>query len=239
MENSKTKINSRKLILRLSIILLFIFPLFFLREFYTHFSSHFSGAIYPHVITQQWHIVILNIVIFLSFLIPLYFRRKINWKEFGLVTAFIVSLFVEMYGIPLTVFFASKYLVGGNVEIPNAMFKFEFLGVDIYVTHAMFYGMVLMIIGMLLIIVGWLTLFKNLKENEIVTKGIYAYSRHPQYLGFILIVLGWLVGWPTILTLIFAPILIFMYVRVCKHEEKELGDSPDYEKYKKKVPFFV
>jgi protein-S-isoprenylcysteine O-methyltransferase Ste14 len=144
-----------------------------------------------------------------------------------------------MYGIPLTVFFASEYFVGSSAEIPNTIIEFQFLGVDIHITHAMLYGTILMIIGMLLIIVGWLTLYKNLKENEIVTKGIYSYSRHPQYLGFIFIIIGWLVGWPTILTVIFAPILIFMYVRVCKLEEKELGDNEEYAKYKRQVPFFV
>ena len=166
MGELKNRIKNKNLLIRILLVILLIFPLFFLAEFYEHFYSHFIGTIYPHVITQQWHIVILNIVIFLSFLIPLYFRRKINWKELGLVTAFIVSLFVEMYGIPLTVFFASEYFVGGNVEIPNAIIKFKFLGVNIYVTHAMFYGMVLMIIGMILIILGWLTLFKNLKEKK-------------------------------------------------------------------------
>jgi protein-S-isoprenylcysteine O-methyltransferase Ste14 len=197
------------------------------------------GMLLPYTITQQWHIVILNIVLFLSFLIPLSFRRRINWKEYGLVTAFFVSLFVEMYGIPLTIYFASGYFSGSNGEMPNSIVTFNFLGVDISMSLAMTYGLVLMLIGMSLIIIGWVTLYRNLEENAIVTSGIYSISRHPQYFGFILVVVGWLVGWPTILTAIFSPILIYTYIRVCKIEEKELSSNADYNSYKKKVPFFI
>ncbi|UCE74970.1 MAG: DUF1295 domain-containing protein, partial [Methanomassiliicoccales archaeon] len=70
-------------------------------------------------------------------------------------------------------------------------------------------------------------------------KGIYSFSRHPQYFGFILMIIGWLIGWPTILTVIFTPILIFMYLRVCKIEEKELSHIKEYEIYKNKVPFLI
>ena len=83
-------------------------------------------------------------------------------------------------------------------------------------------------------------LYKNLKnDDEIVTTGIYSYSRHPQYLGFIFIILGWVFGWPTILTLIFAPILIYIYIRVCRLEERELANNKQYRIYKRKVPFFI
>ncbi len=221
------------------LVILILIPLIFIKEFYLHTYYHFSGTLLIDTINQQWHIVILNIMVFLSFLIPLSFRRKINWKEYGLVMAFFVSLFVEMYGLPLTVFFASKYFSGSGVEIPNSIVVFEFLGVNIGMTLAMVYGTVLMIIGMFLIIIGWITLYKNIEKDTIVTKGIYSYSRHPQYFGFILIVIGWLIGWPTILTVIFAPILVYMYVRVSKIEEKELSNIEEYEAYKEKVPFFV
>ena len=224
---------------RIILLILFIIPFLFYRDFYDHISSHFLGTIYPEVVKRQWHIVILNIVLFLSFLIPLYFRRKINWTGLGVVTAFFVSLFVEMYGIPLTVFFASEYFAGSKAQIPNALFHFTLLGVSLQVSITMLYGTVLMVLGMFLIIVGWITLYKKIKEKEIVTEGIYSYSRHPQYLGFLLIIIGWVFGWPTPLTLLFAPILIFMYVRVCVIEERELGSNPAYQQYKKQVPFFI
>lgn len=239
MNNIKEMILNRNLPIRLLIIILILVPFFYLSEFYIHIHAHFSGSILDNIITEQWHIVIINIVLFVSFLIPLSFRRKIDWKEYGLITAFFVSLFIEMYGIPLTVFFAAEAFSGGGNEIPNQVIQFEFLGVNIAMSHAMVYATLLMLIGMALIIIGWVTLYKNIKEGEIVTKGIYSYSRHPQYLGFILMIVGWLIGWPTILTVILGPILIFIYIRVSLIEERELEDNDDYKKYKEKVPFFA
>jgi isoprenylcysteine carboxyl methyltransferase (ICMT) family protein YpbQ len=233
----------KNLLLRIMVVILIIIPILFIGDFYTHFAAHFSGSLLPNVIKQQWHIVILNIVLFVSFLIPLSFRRKVNWKEYGLVTAFFVSLFIEMYGIPLTIFFTSKYVSGGGESVPNSIINFNFLGVEIAMSHAMLYGAVLMTIGMILIVIAWITLYRNINPDDedetIVSNGIYSYSRHPQYFGFILIVIGWFVGWPTILTIIFTPILIFIYVRVCRIEEKELMHIEEYQEYKKEVPFFV
>jgi len=224
---------------RLLIIIIIITPFIFLWDFYVHIYSHFMGTILPNVITEQWHIVIINIFMFITFLIPLSFRRKINWKEYGLVTAFFVSLFIEMYGLPLSILFVSKTIYPANFEIARVIYEFEFLGVSIAMDIAMLYASILIIIGTLFILAGWITLYKNIKKQELVTVGIYAYSRHPQYLGFTMIIIGWLIGWPTILTIIFAVILIYKYVKVCKTEEKELSHIKSYKKYKEKVPFFI
>jgi len=233
------KLNLKSLPLRLMVFILILIPIIFYHDFYLHFYSHFTGTILDSLITDQWHIVLINIVMFITFLIPLSFRRKVNWKEYGLVTAFFVSLFIEMYGIPLTILFASKTLNSSNVELANVVYSFEFLGVNIAMTLAMLYASILMIIGTIIIIIAWITLYRNIKKEELVTKGIYSYSRHPQYFGFILIVLGWLIGWPTILTVVFAIILVYMYIRVCRIEEKELSHIKEYKKYKKEVPFFI
>lgn len=220
-------------------LILVIIPLFYLYEFYVHISAHFTGSILPSVITNQWHIVLINIVMFITFLLPLSFRRRINWKEYGIVTAFFVSLFIEMYGLPLTILFVSKTINPTGPEILNIVYHFEFLGVDIALSHAMAYATLLIIIGTIIILVAWVTLYRNIKKDEIVTKGIYSYSRHPQYLGFLMIIIGWLIGWPTILTLVFATILIYMYIRVCKVEEKELSDNKKYKQFMQKVPFLI
>ena len=232
-------IKFRLLPLRLMVVLLILIPIIYYYDFYQHIYSHFTGTILTSVITHQWHIVLINILIFISFLIPLSFRRKIDWKEYGLVTAFFVSLFVEMYGIPLTVFFASKSFQGPVVGLAGTVYDFEFLGVGISMTLAMLYGTILMVIGTIIIIVAWITLYRKIKSEEIVTSGIYSISRHPQYFGFLLIIFGWFIGWPTILTVVFASILIYKYVKVCKIEEKELASSKKYQEYKNSVPFFI
>lgn len=226
--------------LRILIIILLLMPLIFFQEFYIHFYTYLSSNVITSVVTQQWMVVLFFIILFIAFLIPLSYRRKAGWVEYGLVTAFFVSLFVEMYGIPLTILLASKYFFVPGTQLPPNVLSISFMGVGLGLDLAMIYGSLLILIGMSLIILGWFTLYQNIKREGLVTSGIYQYSRHPQYLGFIFIILGWLFGWPTPLTLIFAPILIYKYFSVCRKEEIEMiKEHPEYEEYRLKVPFMI
>jgi methanethiol S-methyltransferase len=226
-------------VLRAALLGFALSPLLFYQDFYAHISSHFTGSIIDTVAKGQWQLVIFNIVLFVSFLIPLSFRRKVDWKEYGLVVAFFVSLFVEMYGIPLSIMFASGALSPQHVEHLHYVLIVPFLGVNLAFTIPMVYGTILMILGTLLVVTGWVTLYRNIKTDKLVTTGIYSISRNPQYFGFIFLIIGWLVGWPTVLTVIFAPILIFVYLRLCKTEEKEVAALPGYKKYQRKVPLII
>ncbi len=225
--------------LRILFIPLILFPIIFATWIASDFYLHFTGSINP--ITNSWIVVIVNIVAFLMFLLPLTYRRKANWMEKGMVSAFFVSLFIEMYGIPLSILFASKYLfTTPTTQHFNGIISINVLGVDFLFGLGMLFGSVLMIIGTILIVIGWVTLYKNVKKKGLVTNGIYKYSRHPQYLGFLMVIIGWFFGWPTILVAIFAPILIIMYIRVCVKEEKEVEkEFGTYKEYKKKVPFIL
>ncbi len=216
------------------IFILLLLPLF-TPPFLHHFKFYLTGSNVLISITQEWHIVILSIVMFVSFLVPLSFRKKTDWSGYGLVTAFFVSLFVEMYGIPLTTLFASRFLP--TVEKPVRVLQFSLLGTGFSMDIAMFYGSILMTIGTIIVAVGWITLYRNI-DKGLVTKGIYKYTRNPQYLGFILVILGWFVGWPTILTWIFAPILIYKYARLSKTEQEEIRELKGYEEYSK-VPLII
>jgi len=232
--------NLKKLLVRILFLFLILIPVFYFKDFYDHFYVYITSSVITHTITQQWHVVVFFTLLFLAFLIPLSFRRKANWIEYGLVSAFFISLFVEMYGIPLAIIFTSKYFFDTSAVLPNVIFEFNFLGVGFGMDVAMAYGSVLMLIGMFLIIVGWIELYRNSKKRGLVVSGIYSYSRHPQYFGFILIIIGWFVGWPTILTIVFSPILVYKYIRLCKTEEKEVSRKfPEYKKYKGRVPFFI
>lgn len=232
------KIKSKNLGIRISVAVFIIVSLaLFYEQFYLQFNCYLKGA--AHTITQAWHITFLNIFLFLLLLLPLSFKRKARWGDYGIVTAFFVSLFVEMYGFPLTLYFASRYFTE-PVLCASGVFSFNFWGVNFVMETAMVYTSFLILIGTILIIVGWITLYKNSKTGNFVTTGIYKYSRHPQYLGFILVIIGWLLDWPTLITLIFVPILIYKYIKACTIEEREVTlKYPEYQEYKNKTPFLI
>ncbi|MDP2835496.1 MAG: isoprenylcysteine carboxylmethyltransferase family protein [Methanobacteriaceae archaeon] len=233
-------IVNRNLFFRIFIVLLFLLPILFIQQFYIHFYAYLSSNVITEVVTKQWLVVLFFIILFMAFLIPLSYRRKAGWLEYGLVAAFFVSLFVEMYGIPLTILLASKYFFVPGTQLPPNILSISFMGVGLGLDMAMVYGSILILIGMILIILGWVTLYRNSKKEGLVTSGIYKYSRHPQYLGFIFIILGWFFGWPTPLTIIFAPILIYKYLDVCHKEEIEVSKKhPEYKDYRLKVPFMI
>lgn len=230
----------RNTLLRVTFFLFLLVPLVLFNEFYQHFSIYLTGRNIICIVTGEWHIVIVNIILFLSFLIPLSYRRRIHWTEYGLVSAFFVSLFVEMYGIPFTLLFISK-LFENQSDLPARFLRFSFLGRRMSMDIVMFYGIIILLVGTVFIMTGWITLYKNIKKNKgLITSGIYKYSRHPQYFGFILVIGGWFIGWPTILTACFSIILIYKYIQVCRIEEKELfKEFPEYKRYKTNVPFFI
>jgi protein-S-isoprenylcysteine O-methyltransferase Ste14 len=226
---------------RAILVLLVLIPFIYFKPFYYHFHVYSTGTILNGIVTQQWRLVVISILVFGLFIIPLTYRKRAKWIDYGLVGAFFVSLFVEMFGIPLTILFASKFLfVPGTVQ-PEHIVTFKFLGVNLGMDHAMTYGLILMVIGMALILIGWQSLYRQARQPGFAQKGIYLYSRHPQYLGFILLVLGWFFGWPTILTIFFSPILVYKYVRAARAEEADMirlhGDA--YRDYMEQTPFLV
>ena len=208
------------------------------------FMSHQAN-----VIQGRWDLVALNVGVFIAFAIPLAlgFRWRVNWQSasLGVYAAFIVSLFVEMYGVPLTIYITSAAIPTGAgigaAGTQEVLFTFTFLGQDMAMTFWKLVGAAMIVIGAILIAVGWSTLYRT--DEELVTSGIYKYSRHPQYLGFMLFLFGWFVHWPSLLTLAMFPVLAYFYYRLSIVEEKEVMESisiPDqYEEYRQSTPRFI
>jgi protein-S-isoprenylcysteine O-methyltransferase Ste14 len=239
--NRPKKLLVGRWLVRAALLVLALAPLIYWQPFYVHFYTYLTGTIITGIIKSQWQLVLFSILLFMIFIVPLTYRKQAKWLDYGLISAFFVSLFIEMYGIPLTILLASKYLFVPGIKLPADVVEFNFLGVDIGMDHAMVYGTVLIIIGMGLIVFGWWSLYHQSKHNNFAQKGLYAISRHPQYIGFILLIIGWFFGWPTILTLFFSPILIYKYIKAAQAEEKELTErfGAAYQEYRRETPFLI
>lgn len=177
-----------------------------------------------------WFLVIANSAVFilfaLSFTKP---ETARDWRTFGAFSAFIIALFVEMYGIPVTIFFLSGWLQSRYPGLDPLSHDAGHLWWTIFglqgdphfgILH-IFSGLFIAF-GFILLSASWSVLHAAQKAGKLATSGPYAYVRHPQYVAFIAIMLGFLFQWPTILTLLMFPILVVMYIRLAAIEEREI-----------------
>lgn len=210
-------------------------------SFLNHLLYFLSGQVEMIVFQGKWDIVALSIIGFLAFLIPLNYRRRANWRSMGIYSAFIVSLFIEMYGVPLTIYMSSAALGGlSPASVPNTIFTFNALGYTFAMNLWMVIGAGITAIGMGIVAWGWSTIYRT--DKDLVQTGIYNYSRHPQYLGIVLIAVGWFIGWPTLLTAAMLPIVVYEYYRLSQSEEEEVAKDIGEEKYgeyRKSTPMFI
>lgn len=196
-----------------------------------------------------WPLVIINsliIIIFaFSFTHP---KTSRDWRSFGGFAAFIIALFTEMYGFPLTIYLLSGWLASRYPEIDllshdAGHLSYTLLGLsgDPHLGLLHLVSSIFILGGLFLLTTSWKALYTAQKNHALATTGPYAYVRHPQYDAFTLIMIGFLIQWPTILTLIMFPILVWMYKRLARSEEKEvLAEFPEeYSSYMAKVPAFI
>jgi protein-S-isoprenylcysteine O-methyltransferase Ste14 len=194
-----------------------------------------------------WSLVVINSVVFIifafSFAKP---QTPRDWRSFGAFSAFLVALFAEMYGYPLTIYLLSGWLTSKFPEVDylshdaghllEMMFGWKanpHLGPFHFLSFA-FIGA-----GFWLLAVSWKVLYEAQRTHRLATSGPYARVRHPQYIAFVLIMFGFLLQWPTLVTLAMFPILVYMYVRLARREESDaLAEFGQYRSYMRAVPGF-
>lgn len=193
-----------------------------------------------------WTSVVFNILFFgafvLSFLKP---RKKAEWRSMGVVTGFIVALFAEMYGFPLTIYLLVS-LFGGRfvAATPFGHLQGHLLGTifnlsDPVILFICQLGNILMFTGIIIMGIGWWQIHRS--QGRMVTNGLYRLIRHPQYTGLFLLTLGMLVQWPTLITMLMWPILMITYYRLAKKEEAEMEEQfgQHYLLYRQVTPAVV
>jgi protein-S-isoprenylcysteine O-methyltransferase Ste14 len=195
-----------------------------------------------------WTLVVINSAVFIIFLYSFAKPQTTrDWRSFGAISAFLVALFTEMYGFPLTIYLLSGWLqsrypgvdwfahdAGHLLETlfgwkanphfgPFHLLSFAFIG-----------G------GFILLSNAWRVLYAAQKNRTLATIGPYARIRHPQYIGFALIMFGFLLQWPTLLTVIMFPILVYMYLHLAWREEREVEAEfgAEYRRYAARTPAF-
>lgn len=196
-----------------------------------------------------WSLVVLNSAIFIMFAYSFFKPATArDWRSFGAFSAFIVALFVEMYGFPLTIYLMSGWLQtqypGLDILSHNSGHLWSTLlgekgdphfGV-LHIGSYIFLGL-----GFFLLSNAWNVLYHAQRRHTLATAGLYARIRHPQYVAFVLILLGFLLQWPTLLTLVMFPVLLVMYARLAAKEESEMATQfgDDYQDYTKRTPRFI
>ena len=196
-----------------------------------------------------WSLVIINSAVFIifafSFTKP---KSRRDWRSLGAFSAFVVALFTEMYGFPLTIYLLSGWLQSKfpdtNIlshesgHLWNTLFGWD---INPHVDPLHIASNLVVIGGFFMLAGAWRVLHTAQQRADLATDGIYARLRHPQYVAFVVIMFGFLLQWPTLPTLIMFPILTFVYVRLARREElvalDEFGER--YRQYMANTPAFI
>ena len=187
-----------------------------------------------------WYLVALNVIFFGLFIIFIPFKKKQQRLPTSIYLAFLVALYTEMYGFPLTIYVLT-WLLGYQNSLTHLSGHLlaPIIGEGLFFTVIHPISNLMILAGILLVALGWEKIHAS--EGRLVTDGIYALVRHPQYLGFLTLTLGMIVQWATLPTLLMWPLLVILYYRLARQEEKEMEAKfgEEYQEYRSKVSMLL
>lgn len=191
---------------------------------------------------HNWFGVIFFIVVYSVVLLFVPFYKKMDNKPRGVYLAFVIAFAIEMHGIPFSMYLIT-WIIGHS--LPEGVLwghtLFDSIG---YI--GMYINIACAAIALLLILNGWYNIYKKYWSKDkgkgsLVTSGVYRFIRHPQYTGLMLLSLGMIIEWATLPMILMFPIMVYMYVRLAKKEERDMLTEfgAEYEEYMKKTKRFI
>jgi methanethiol S-methyltransferase len=196
-----------------------------------------------------WSLVIINSAIIIFFAFSFFTPKTTrDWRTFGTFSAFIVALFVEMYGFPLTIYLLAGWLARRFPGVDPLSHDFGHLWYPLlgftgnpHFNPIHLASNVIILLGFWLLASAWKVLYEAQRTSTLATSGPYARIRHPQYVAFVLIMIGFLLQWPTLVTLVMFPILTVIYVRLARREEAEVRATfgAAWDRYAERTPRFI